>query len=456
MVMTNEEVWKTVLGEMELITSKANFITWFKNTQIINRDNSTITISVPNIFVKEWLENKFNKNILQSVRSHCPEIKQITYIIGLPLVPAKKIPQPSYDLYLERQIKEGVDFYIDIDKDTNLNKKYTFESFVVGPNNELAHAASLAVSKGPGKIYNPLFLYGGVGLGKTHLLQAIGNQTLKNQKTRVLYMASERLVADIVSSIQNKTIEELKNKYSQIDILIVDDIQFIAGKTVTQDIFFSTFNGLYNKGKQIILSSDRSPKSIPALEERLRSRFEGGMIADIGIPDYETRLAILKTKSKEKNFTVSDKILSYIATNIQKNIRELEGALNKVIAMGQISNRDLTLNETEKLLNSYLNTPYKRVNAQDIIKVVSDFYGLQLYDLIKRSRKKEVVRPRQIAMYLLREETKFSFPEIGSKVGGRDHSTVMHAYEKIKKEEQEDEITKQELILIKERIYSQQ
>lgn len=444
------------MGELELITSKPNFITWFKNTQIVNKENSTITISVPNIFVKEWLENKFNKNILQSVRNHCPEVKQINYIIGAPPAPAKKEPQPAYELYFDRQVKEGNnDFYIDVDKETNLNKRYTFDSFVVGPNNELAHAASLAITKTPGKVYNPLFLYGGVGLGKTHLLQAIGNQVIKNQKAKVLYMPSERLVADIILSIQNKTIEDLKNRYSQIDVLIIDDIQFIAGKTATQDIFFSTFNSLYNKSKQIILSSDRSPKSIPALEERLRSRFEGGMIADIGIPDYETRLAILNTKSKEKNFSISDKVLSYIATNIQKNIRELEGALNKIIAMGQISNRDLTLNEVEKLLNSYLNTPYKRVNTQDIIKVVADFYGLQLYDLIKRSRKKEVVRPRQIAMYLLREETKSSFPEIGSKIGGRDHSTVMHAYEKIKKEEQEDEITKQELTLIKERIYSQ-
>lgn len=453
--MTNEEIWKTVLGEMELMTSRANFITWFKNTQIVDKNNATLIISVPNIFVKEWLENKFNKNILQSVRNHCPEVKQINYVIGIPLPPPSKKPTPSYEVFLEHQTREGNDFFIDVDKDTNLNKRYTFESFVVGPNNELAHAASLAISKNLGKIYNPLFIYGGVGLGKTHLLQATGNQVIKNQKVKALYIPSERLVADIVSTIQNRTIEDLKYKYSQIDILIVDDIQFIAGKTATQDIFFSIFNTLYNKSKQIVLSSDRSPKSIPALEERLRSRFEGGMLTDIGIPDLETRLAILKSKCKEKKAQVSEKVLNYIAANIQKNIRELEGALNKIIAMQQISNMELGIGESEKLLNSYLNAPYKRVNSQDIMKVVADFYGLPVQDIIKRSRKKEVVRPRQIVMFLLREETKASFPEIGSKIGGRDHSTVMHAYEKIKKEEQENEITKQELVLIKERVYNQ-
>jgi chromosomal replication initiator protein len=342
----------------------------------------------------------------------------------------------------------------DLDKTTNLNKRYTFDSFVVGSNNELANAASLAVAKTLGKAYNPLFLYGGVGLGKTHLLQATGNSVmLATPDKKVLYISSERLTSEIIESLKNKTTEELKQRYARLDLLIIDDIQFIAGKERTQDIFFSTFNELYGKNKQIILSSDRPPSAIPALEERLRSRIEGGMIAEIGIPDFETRLAILKIKCKEKNFEVDNESLAYIATNIQKNIRELEGALNRIIAFGQIYNKAPDFKEVKKLLAAYLNTPYRKTTHQTILKTVADFYGVQPADLTKRSRKKEVVRPRQIAMFLLREETKSSFPEIGSKLGGRDHSTVIHAYEKIKKEEEHDEITKQELTLLKERIY---
>ena len=343
---------------------------------------------------------------------------------------------------------------IDIDKSTNLNKRYTFDSFVVGSSNELAHAASLAITKNLGRVYNPLFIYGGVGLGKTHLLQATGNTVLAaNPVRKILYISSERLTSEIIESIKNKTIEELKQRYAKLDLLIIDDIQFLAGKERTQDIFFGTFNELYGKNKQIILSSDRPPSAIPALEERLRSRFEGGMIADIGIPDYETRLAILNTKCKEKNFEVDNDSLAYIASNIQKNIRELEGALNRIIAFSQIYNKTPDFKEVKKLLAAYLNTPYRKTTHQLIMKSVADFYNIPITDLIKRSRKKEVVRPRQIAMFLLREETKSSFPEIGTKLGGRDHSTVIHAYEKIKKEESGDENTKQELTLIKERLY---
>jgi len=266
-------------------------------------------------------------------------------------------------------------------------------------------------------------------------------------------MPAERLTAEIVESIRNKTAEETKSRYHKLDILIIDDIQFIAGKEKTQDIIFSTFNELHGKNKQIVLSSDRPPKAIPALEERLRSRFEGGMIADVGLPDFETRLAILKMKTKEKDAVLEDDVLGYIATNIQKNIRELEGALNRVIAVSQVYNKNLDLKEIKRLLVTYLSDPYRKTTPQLILKSVSDFYNMSFQDLTKRSRKKEVVRPRQIAMFLLREETKSSFPEIGQRLGGRDHSTVIHAYEKIKKEEENDEITKQEIILIKERIY---
>jgi len=450
--MTPEELWKAVLTEMELTLSRANFTTWFKGTSLLAGNNDSVSVSVPNGFVKEWLENKFGKQIFQIIRNLNPGVREIKYIVG-GMRPSPVFQRKDLAQFLPERINEESSD-ADIDKVTNLNKRYSFGLFVVGPSNELAHAASLAVTKNPGKTYNPLFIYGGVGLGKTHLLQATGNQVASAYPDKkILYISSERLTADIIESLKNKTIEDMKQRYSKLDLLIIDDIQSIAGKERTQDIFFSTFNELYGKNKQIILSSDRAPSAIPALEERLRSRFEGGMIADIMPPDYETRLAILKLKSKEKNFEIDNNSLAYIASNIQKNIRELEGALNRIIAFSQVYDKTPDFKEVKKLLAAYLNMPYRKTTPQLILKSVADFYGVSLGDLLKRSRKKEIVKPRQVAMFLLREETKSSFPEIGSKLGGRDHSTVIHAYEKIKKEEDEDESTKQELTLIKERIY---
>ncbi|MDP3763589.1 MAG: chromosomal replication initiator protein DnaA [bacterium] len=453
--MTNEELWKAVLGEMELSVSRANFTTWFKNTSIISRDKNCVLVSVPNGFIKEWLENKFNRRILDSIRILTPEIREIKYAIGRPKIEFLK--QDFSKIILDNELEERTDAAqdTDVDKQTNLNKKYTFESFVVGSNNELAHAAGFRVTKELGKLYNPLFLYGGVGLGKTHLLQAIGNKVSNDNKDKkVLYISAERLTADIVESIGNKTIEDLKNRYSKLDLLMIDDVQFIAGKIKTQDIVFSTFNELYGMNKQIVLSSDRPPQVIPALEERLRSRFQGGMIADVGAPDFETRLAILKMKVSEKSASLEEDILSYIATHIQKNVRELEGALNRVVAFSQIYNKVPDLKEVKNILNAYLNTPYRKTSPQVILRSVADFYSISSNDLLKRSRKKEVVKPRQVAMFLLREETKLSFPEIGQKLGGRDHSTVIHACEKIRGEVSVDENLKQELVLIKERVYN--
>ena len=450
--MTNEELWKTVLSEMEVSLSRANFTTWFKGTSLLANTNGSVLVSVPNGFVKEWLENKFNRHIMQIIRNAHPEVREVKYAVGG--LRAGILLQKKDFAQFAPEKPNDVSADADIDRTTNLNKRYSFKSFVVGSSNELAHAASIAITKDLGKVYNPLFIYGGVGLGKTHLLQATGNEVLTgNTEKKVLYISSERLTAEIIESIKNKTIEELKQRYAKLDLLIIDDIQFIAGKEKTQDIFFGTFNELYGKNKQIILSSDRPPSAIPALEERLRSRFEGGMIADIGIPDYETRLAILMTKCKEKSFEVDENSLAYIASNIQKNIRELEGALNRIIAFSQIYNKTPDFKEVKKLLAAYLNTPYRKTTHQLILKSVADFYNIPINDILKRSRKKEIVRPRQIAMFLLREETKSSFPEIGAKLGGRDHSTVIHAYEKIKKEEDGDETTKQELTLIKERLY---
>ena len=453
--MTNEELWKAVLGEMELSLTKANFITWFRNTSILSKDKSAVVVSVPNGFIKEWLENKFNKRILQSIRNLTPEIREIKYLIGRPKIELVKQDISKMNLDTELEEKAGLDLDKDLDKATNLNRKYSFESFVVGSNNELAHAAASAVTKNLGRLYNPLFLYGGVGLGKTHLLQAIGNKIAsENRDKKIYYIPAERFTAEIVEAIRNKNIEELKTQYAKLDLLMIDDVQFIAGKEKTQDIFFSTFNELYSKNKQIILSSDRPPQTIPALEERLRSRFQGGMVADVGLPDFETRLAILKLKAAERGYELNLEVLTYIATHIQKNVRELEGALNRVVAFGQIYNRVPEIKEVKNILNTYLSTPYRKTSPQTILKSVADFYSISLADIVKRSRKKEIVKPRQIAMFLLREETKLSFPEIGQKLGGRDHSTVIHACEKIKNEISVDEPLKQELILIKERVYN--
>jgi len=452
--MTNEELWKAVLGEMEVTLSRANFTTWFKSTSILSKNPQSVVVSVPNGFIKEWLENKFNKRILDSIRNASPEVREVKYVVGTPKVDLR---QEISKTLLEKDFEEKTPIEIDkdIDRLTNLNKKYTFESYIIGSNNELAHAASLAITKNLGKLYNPLFIYGGVGLGKTHLLQAIGNRISANYKDgQVLYIPAERLTADLIEGIKNRTIEDLKTKYSKLDILIIDDVQFIAGKERTQDVVFSIFNELHGKNKQVILSSDRPPKAIPALEERLRSRFEGGMIADIGIPDFETRLAILKLKTTEKRFEVDSEVLSHIATNIQKNVRELEGALNRIIAFSQIYNKTPGMKEVKSILATYLNNPYRKTSPPSVLKNVADFYSISLADLVKRSRKKEVVKPRQIAMYLLREETKLSFPEIGHKLGGRDHSTVIHACEKIRREESSDESLKQELVLIRERVYN--
>ncbi|TSC91364.1 MAG: chromosomal replication initiator protein DnaA [Parcubacteria group bacterium Licking1014_17] len=451
--MNSEELWKAVLSEMELSLSRASFTTWFKETLLVANNNGIAVVGVPNGFIKEWLENKYNKQILNIIRKHDQSIREVKYSIGnarLAVAPQRI----EMSQILRDRIQEECPSDSEIDKITNLNHRYTFESFVVGVNNELAHAACVAVTKNLGKIYNPLFIYGGVGLGKTHILQATGNLIHSNDPTkRILYIPAEKLTTQIVESIKNRTVEELKQRYGGLDLLIIDDIQFIAGKERTQDIFFGTFNELYSKNKQIILSSDRPPSTIPALEERLRSRFEGGMIADIQLPDYETRLAILKLKGKEKGVVLDEESLSYIATNIQKNIRELEGVLNRIAAFNQIYNKMPTIKEIKQLLTAYLSTPYRKPTPQLVMKSVADFYKIHLTDLTKRSRRKEVVHPRQIAMYLLREEVKFSFPEIGLKLGGRDHSTVIHACTKIREGEENSETIKQELTLIKERIY---
>jgi chromosomal replication initiator protein len=449
--MNREELWQAVLAQIQLTISPANFATWFKNTKIIELKSGQVVISVPNAFAKEWLEQKYNKNVLKILHGLDETIKEVKYVLGEPALKTlrqEKIPVHSFDQLEFTEFK--------VDRETNLNPCYSFKNFVVGPFNELPHAAALAVSKNPGFVYNPLFVYGGVGLGKTHLLQAVGNEIVKSsQKKRVKYISAERFTSGVITSIKNHAMEAFKSQYQQIDVLIIDDVQFLAGKEKTQEEFFHIFNSLYEKNRQIIISSDRPPKTIPALVERLRSRFEGGMIADISLPDFETRMAILKTKAKEKAIDLSDEILEYIATNIQKNIRELEGALNRLAAYQKLQNIQPDLETAKRLLKNVVLSPLRVVTPSKIIRVVAQFYELKEKELLLSCRKKEIVYPRQIAMYLLRKELKCSYPYIGRKFHGKDHTTAIYAFEKINKELQENKKLEDEITLIKERIYEQ-
>jgi len=451
--MDIKDLWQIVLGEVELNTSKANFITWFKNTKIYSKKDGLVVIGTPNGFTKEWLENKYNKLIFKILRNNSPDIKDIKFIISGEKI---KPSEPILDQSITAITGDQLNFQeLNFNKETNLNPKYTFNNFVVGSFNELAQAAGRAIVKNPGTLYNPLFIYGGVGLGKTHLIQAIGNEITKNNPSKkVKYLSSERYTVELIDALSKKGMDTFKNKYHKIDTLIIDDIQFIAGKEKTQEEFFHTFNALYQKNKQIIITSDRLPKAISTLEERLRSRFEGGMIADIGYPDLETRLANLKNKIKEKKINIPEDVLEYIATNISKNIREIEGALNRSIAYSQINNTIPNIETTTKILFQIINSPKKITNCKNIIKTVAEFYNITINDLIDRSRKKELVRPRQITMYLIRKELNNSYPSIGEKLGGRDHTTVMYACQKIEKDIQKQDSIIEELNLIKEKLYS--
>jgi len=457
--MTNEELWRAALGEIELSISKANFITWFKNTSILSIENGHVTVAVPNGFAKEWLENKYNLYILRALRNIQSDIKGVSCsittvfqkkpFISHPVDAVVSVKNPSAPIPQTEKIAV-------LSQENNLNPKYIFENFVVGGNNELAKAACFAVSQNLGKIYNPLFIYGGVGLGKTHLLQSIGNEILKNDPSkRIKYITSEKFTNDLINSIKNQKINDFKEYYQQIDLLIIDDIQFLSGKEKTQEEFFHIFNHLYQLNKQIVLSSDRPPKSIPTLEERLRSRFEGGMIADVSKPDFETRLAILRKKALNEGIDIDEKALEFIATNIVSNIRELEGALNRVFVSAQLSNREITLDFVSSLLSDLISSGKKTgVNHKHIIKVVSEFYDITQEDLIVKGRKKEVVRPRQIAMYLMRSELNYSYPGIGEKLGGRDHTTAIHAFEKITEELTTNKKLCEDLAALKEKLYN--
>ena len=450
--MLKEELWQAVLTQLQFQLSPANFATWLKNTYILSKKDGQLIISVPNNFSREWLENKYNKIIFHIIRSLDGEIKEIKYTVDrTPPQPKQSpaaLPTESGETQLEFQ-------ELKVDRTTNLNPRYTFDNFVVGPFNELAHAAAFAIIKEPGTVYNPLFVYGGVGLGKTHLLQAVGNQISKTfPEKKIRYMSSERFTTGVVSAIRNHSVDSFRTLYRELDVLIIDDIQFLAGKDKTQEELFHTFNTLYENSKQVIFSSDRPPKAIPALEERLRSRFEGGMIADISSPDFETRMAILKTKIQERDFEISDEICEYVVNHIQRNIRELEGALNRLVAFYRMNNKVPTLQETRSLLRNVIQAPNRVVSAKKVIQIVAEFYDLKEKEILALSRKKEVVKPRQVAMYILRQELKNSYPLIGKRFGGKDHTTAIYACEKIGRELEESEILTDEINLIKQRIYT--
>jgi chromosomal replication initiator protein len=340
---------------------------------------------------------------------------------------------------------------------TGLNYQYIFDTFIIGKNNELAHAASIAVAKNPGTQYNPLFIYGGVGLGKTHLMHAVGNRILAdNPNSKILYVTSEKFTNDYITAIGQKRMEEFKRVYRGVDVLLIDDIQFIAGKEGTQEEFFHTFNELRDKNKQIILTSDRLPKDIPSIEQRLISRFEWGMVADIQAPNLETRMAILRTKVAKKGLNISEEVINYIAENVVSNIRELEGALNRIMISQEreSANGTITLEEAKECLANMVTAKKKAINMQKIASMVAEFYQVTMEDILKQSRRKEHVKPRQTAMYLARKELNSSFPTIGEFFGGRDHTTVMHGVDKIEASLQENETIKQEIELILDKIYS--
>lgn len=443
-------LWQAALSEIEIQVSHPNFVTWFKNSALIDKNDSTALIALPNAFAKEWIENKYAKIVLGALRALEENIKKVEFTVHVGRAPLPR--RESAPLAAKESQQSFPEFRIDVE--TNLNPRYTLGSFVVGKSNELAYAAASAVVEDIGKRYNPLFIYGGVGLGKTHLMQAVGNE-IRNRyqnRVRVKYVSSEKFTNDVIAAIRNKSTESMKEKYRLVDVLIVDDIQFIIGKAATEEEFFHTFNALYEGNKQIIISSDKPPKFMPNLEERLRSRFEGGMIIDIGYPDYELRFAILKAKIQERAVLLADEVIGHIATKIQRNFRELEGVLNRISFFQKARGVEITLRVAEEIMGEILQEPVKSTNPNTIIKAVAEVFEISPTELISHSRKKEVVEPRQIAMFLLREMLDLSYPNIGERMGKRDHTTAIYAYEKVLAEMSKNQLLNQKIITIKELI----
>ncbi|MGM0501536.1 MAG: chromosomal replication initiator protein DnaA [Bacillota bacterium] len=436
-----ENIWKQALEKIESNLSTPSFETWFQPTEILGIQNNTVLIEVPNEFAKDWLETRYSKLIKESLLEATNNSYEIKFII----------PEMEEELILEEddppeeEKKEEQE-----EKDTtnkvqaDLNPEYTFDTFVIGSSNQFAHAASLAVAEAPAKAYNPLFVYGDVGLGKTHLMHAIGNYVLShNSDLQIMYLTSEEFTNRLINAIKDDKTMDFRNEYRNIDILLVDDIQFLAGKERTQEEFFHTFNALHEANKQIIISSDRPPKEIPTLEERLRSRFEWGLITDIQKPDLETRIAILKKKATLEDIKLPNDVIVYIANQFKTNIRELEGALIRVVAYSSLSNEKITVDLAKKALENMINESNNLANREITVnliqKIVSDYYDITVEKMKSKRRTRAIAFPRQIAMYLSRELTDLSLPQIGKRFGGRDHSTVIHAYDKIKNKINDDE-----------------
>lgn len=443
--MKAEHIWPAALGELQLQMTQATFDTWLRDSRMIKYEDGVLVVGVKNGYAKDWLEARLLpviRRTLARLTGQSVEVKFIVYteetqqkdsvaLLALP-TPIQEInPAPSF---------------------ANLNPRYTFDSFVVGPGNRLAHAASMAVAEDPAASYNPLFVYGGVGLGKTHLLHAIGHACLA-QGLHVLYISSEQFTNDLIEAIRAHTTEAFREKYRTADVLLVDDIQFIAGKEATQEEFFHTFNTLHGTGRQIVISSDRAPKAMVTLEERLCSRFEWGLIADIQPPDLETRIAILRTKAETCGTPVPDEILALIANRIQSNIRELEGALNRVVALSRLTDQPLTVEIAETALHNLL-PQRSKMTPEQIVETVAHHFGIEPAALQGESRCQALARPRQIAMYLIREETGASLPQIGAVLGGRDHTTVLYGCTRVAELLEEDADLRREVVALRERLYS--
>ncbi|MBP0724893.1 chromosomal replication initiator protein DnaA [Bacillus sp. RG28] len=423
-----EDLWSRVLEEIERKISKPSFETWLKSTKAYSLKEDTLTIVAPNEFARDWLESKYSGLIMDTVL----EITGAELIIKF-ILPQNHIDEIAMNIPAVKE-KVKIDEPIEFGQ-SMLNPKYTFDTFVIGSGNRFAHAASLAVAEAPAKAYNPLFIYGGVGLGKTHLMHAIGHYVLEhNPNAKVVYLSSEKFTNEFINSIRDNKAVEFRNKYRNVDVLLIDDIQFLAGKEQTQEEFFHTFNTLHEESKQIVISSDRPPKEIPTLEDRLRSRFEWGLITDITPPDLETRIAILRKKAKAEGLDVPNEVMLYIANQVDTNIRELEGALIRVVAYSSLINKDINASVAAEALKNLITTAKPKIlSIQDIQRTVGEFFNIKLDDFKAKKRTKSVAYPRQVAMYLSRELTDHSLPKIGEEFGGRDHTTVIHAHEKISK-----------------------
>ncbi|ADL11553.1 chromosomal replication initiator protein DnaA [Acetohalobium arabaticum] len=426
------EIWQEALEIFKSELSKPSFKTWLKSTKLISVENDHAVIEVPNEFSKDWLETRYS-NLIKETISQLID-RKINIKFTIPTNKEEKLVNKK------KKDKKTDNQEEDDNNPASLNPKYTFDTFVIGSSNRFAHAASLAVAEAPAKAYNPLFIYGDVGLGKTHLMHAIGHYIIEhNSDLKVVYVTSEKFTNELINSIRDDNTVKFRNKYRNIDILLIDDIQFLAGKERTQEEFFHTFNALHEANKQIIISSDRPPKEIPTLEERLRSRFEWGLITDIQEPDLETRIAILRKKATLEDLEVPNEVIVYIANQIHSNIRELEGALIRVVAYSSLTNKEITVELAQEALKDIISTTEaEEINIKLIQQIVANHYNLEIEDMKSRKRTRAIAFPRQVAMYLSRELTDSSLPKIGEKFGGRDHTTVLHAYNKIDDKKEED------------------